>query len=121
MELSVYANSKACGCRNAKRHCRAVVLESKRDYFTARTLTAEQQGDQGLESWDLSVFRLPRPLDKLKRTSINERVKTLVLEFADVSDKDVFLYELNLLENIRAYHQNEYEKHFREKKKRAKA
>lgn len=43
-------------------------------------LTADQEGGQGLESWDLSVFRFPRP-EKWKNTTVNEKVKTLELQF----------------------------------------
>ena len=45
-------------------------------------LIADQEGGRGLESWDLSVFRLPRP-EKLNRTIVYEKVKRLELKFAD--------------------------------------
>ncbi len=43
-------------------------------------LIADQEGDRGFESWDLSVFRFPRP-EKWKNTILNEKVKTLELQF----------------------------------------
>ena len=45
-------------------------------------LIADEEGDRGLENWDVSVFRLPRT-EKIKKCKVNERVKRLELEFAD--------------------------------------
>lgn len=72
---------RACGCRSAKRHCDRVVLESKKNNFPVRILSAEQQGGQGLESWDLSVFRIPQP-EKLSKTTVNGKIKTMELKFS---------------------------------------
>ena len=52
-----------------------------------RLHSADHEGDQGLESWDLSVFRYPRPSAKLKKTAIKEKVKTLELQFMDEDGK----------------------------------
>ena len=79
VDASIHVEPKSCGCRNPTRHCNRVILESKR-YFTIRMLIADQEGDRGLESWDLSVFRFPRP-EKWKNTTVNEKVKTLELQF----------------------------------------
>ena len=64
------------------RKCKKVILESKgnKGNFTIRKLVADEEGVRGLESWDLSVFRFPRP-EKWKNTTVNEKVKTLELEF----------------------------------------
>ena len=43
-------------------------------------LTADEEGGQGLESWDMSIFRFPRP-EKWKNTTVKEKVKTLELQF----------------------------------------
>lgn len=61
------------------RKCKKVILESKGN-FTIRKLIADEEGVRGLESWDLSVFSFPRP-EKWKNTTVNEKVKTLELEF----------------------------------------
>ena len=45
-------------------------------------LRADTVEDQGLESWDLSVFRVPRP-DKLKKAKVKERISSLELQFVD--------------------------------------
>ena len=69
------------------RSCNAtVILESKKRNFTIRALNADQKGDQGLNSWDLSIFRLPRS-EKFQKAVKNEKVKTLELKFADVNGK----------------------------------
>ena len=81
MDTSIHVEPKACGCRNPARECNRVILESKGN-FTIRFLIADQEGDRGLESWDLSVFRFPRP-EKWKNTTVNEKVKTLELQFTD--------------------------------------
>ena len=86
MDANVYINRSACGCRNPGLRCDRVVLESKKTDFTVRTLSAEKKGDQGLDSWDLSAFRLPRT-EKFLKAAKNEKVKTLELKFADVNGK----------------------------------
>ena len=49
-------------------------------------MSADVEGDSGLESWDLSVFRHPWP-DKLKKAKVNEKVSFLELKFADEESK----------------------------------
>ena len=88
VDASIHVNPKACKCRNPKLRCKRVILESKNPSFTTRVLSADQEGDGGLESWDLSVFRYPRS-EKWKQAIVNESVKTLELEFADVEGKRV--------------------------------
>ena len=51
-----------------------------------RMVSADVEGDSGLESWDLSVFRHPWP-DKLKKAKVNEKVSFLELRFADEESK----------------------------------
>ena len=88
VDPSIYIEPRSCGCRNPKKHCNRIVFESKKP-FAIRSLTADQEGDQGLDSWDLSVFRYPQPAEKLRKTSVNEKVKTLELQFSDEEGKRV--------------------------------
>lgn len=99
-----------------------------------RFLSADQEGDRGLESWDLSTFRYPQSPEKLRKAT-TKMVETLELQFATENgkpyttvitsehsrgiEKNEFLHELKLIENVRTADHNEYEKSLREKKKRA--
>ena len=85
VDPSIKIEPGLCGCRNPRQQCNRVVLKSKKR-FTVRTLIADVEGDKGLESWDLSVFRLPWP-DKLKNAKVNERVSFLELQFVDEEGK----------------------------------
>ena len=51
-----------------------------------RTLVADDKGNDGLKSWDLSVFRFPRS-EKWKKAIANDKVTTLELEFSTVEGK----------------------------------
>ena len=82
VDMNIFVNSTACNCRNPKLLCDRVILESKDRNFTVRALSADREGDQGLGSWDLSTFRLPRS-DKFEKAVRNENVKTLELKFTD--------------------------------------
>ena len=82
VDENIYVNSKACGCRSPKLQCDRVIFESKKRNFTIRTLSA----DQGLGSWDLSVFRFPRS-GKFQKAVKNDKVKTLELKFAGADGK----------------------------------
>ena len=52
--------------------------------------SADQEGEQGLRSWDLSVFRYPRP-EKFNKTTVKGRVKFLELAFTD-EDRKLFFF-----------------------------
>lgn len=90
-----------------------------------------------LEDWDSSIFRMPRT-DKCTETTVNERVKTLELQFAgedgkcdqrinstallrSLTEKVDFIKELTSLENVRTVDQYIYNKSLGEKKERASA
>ena len=79
VDASIHVEPSSCGCRNPHRQCNKVVLESKR-HFAIRIFSADEKGDRGLESWDLSIFRSPRS-EKWKSTIVNEEVSTLELQF----------------------------------------
>ena len=79
VNASIHVEPRSCGCRTPARQCNRVILESKGN-FTTRMLIADQEGDRGLENWDLSVFRFPRS-DKWQNITVNEKVKTLELQF----------------------------------------
>lgn len=87
VDPKIRINPTACKCRKEKSGCKRVVIESKNPCFTMRVLTADQKGDDGINSWDLSVFRYPRS-EKWQQAIVNERVKTLELEFATVEGED---------------------------------
>ncbi len=55
--------------------------------FTMRVLTADEKGDDGINSWDLSIFRYPRS-QKCQQAIVNDQVKTLELESATVGGEE---------------------------------
>lgn len=86
MDASIKVDPALCSCRRPSRRCNRVIFTASRRPFTVRVLRADQEGNQGLDSWDLSVFRLPRP-QKLQKAIANEKVKYLELQFGDEAGK----------------------------------
>lgn len=86
VDPNIYINVRSCGCRNPKLRCDRVILESKERNFVIRTFSADKDGDQGLNNWDLSALRLPRS-EKFRNAVVNEKVKTLELKFQDVDGR----------------------------------
>ncbi|ERF70769.1 hypothetical protein EPUS_05121 [Endocarpon pusillum Z07020] len=114
LDPKIHINPTACKCRNERSGCKRVVIESKNPCFTMRVLTADQKGDDGINSWDLSVFRYPRT-EKWQQAIVNDRVKTLELEFATVEERILFVDEVTSLENVRTTDHNEYQEVLRQK------
>ncbi|KAL8735933.1 MAG: hypothetical protein Q9166_000495 [cf. Caloplaca sp. 2 TL-2023] len=120
LEQSVFVNPKSCSCRNPKKTCKRVVLESKKKPFVVQKLSADHEEEQGLFSWDLAMFRYPRRPD-FKHVNKVDKMKYLDLEFSSIAAKDEFLKALVELENVRDVDHNNYEKYLRDRKKRAMA
>ena len=86
VDPNIFINSQSCDCRNPRKACTRVVLESntKKKPFTVHRYSAKQESEKGLYSWDLALFRSPRR-QELKNVRVIERMKTLEVAFATVT------------------------------------
>lgn len=120
LDPNIFINSQSCDCRNPRKACTRVILESntKKKPFTVHRYSAKQEHEKGIYSWDLALFRSPRR-QELKDLGVIEKMKTLEVAFATVTAKDEFIKELTELENVRTVEQNEYRKNFQQMRRRA--
>ena len=86
VDSNIFINSQSCDCRNPRKACTRVVLESntKKKPFTVYRYSAKQEYEKGLYSWDLALFRSPRR-QELKNLRVIEKMKTLEVAFATVT------------------------------------
>ncbi|KAL8735449.1 MAG: hypothetical protein Q9181_002830 [Wetmoreana brouardii] len=122
LERNIFVNPESCACRNPKKGCRRVVLESKskKEPFVVHRLFTNPAAERHLFSWDLAMFRYPhRP--EFQGIKVVEKMMHLNLEFSSLEAKKEFLAELDQLLNVRNLDHNSYEKFLIEKRKRAKS
>ena len=86
VDPNIFINSQSCDCRNPRKACTRVVLESntKKKPLTVHRYSAKQEYAKGLYSWDLALFRSPRR-QELKNLRVIEKMKTLEVAFATVT------------------------------------
>ena len=86
VDPNIFINSQSCDCRNPRKACTRVVLESntKKKPFTVHRYSAKHEYEKGLFSWDLALFRSPRR-QELKNLHVIEKMKTLEVAFATVA------------------------------------
>ena len=86
VDQNIFINSQSCSCRNPRKACTRVVLESKtkKKPFTVYRYSAEQEYEKGLYSWDLALFRSPRR-QELGNLRVIEKMKTLDVAFSTVA------------------------------------
>ena len=86
VDPNIFINSQSCDCRNPRKACTRVVLESntKKKPFTVHKYSAKQEYEKGIYSWDLALFRSPRR-QELKNLRVIEKMKTLEVAFATVT------------------------------------
>ncbi|KAI9651586.1 MAG: hypothetical protein M1831_000597 [Alyxoria varia] len=113
-------NANLCDCRKrSKKECTVAVLESsKSKYISIRRLRSQQGSAQGLYTWDLARFRMPRHPD-FNSVEVVPKVKYLRLDFPTVGEKDEFCDELALLERVRNMEIKMYKDILEEKRRRA--
>ena len=82
VEEYIYLEKQSCvECVNRHRECSRILIKSSRR-LSLKKLCAEQESDQGLNSWDLACFRHPGHPRFEKLETLN-RIKYLSLHFAD--------------------------------------
>ena len=81
----VYINDRACSCRDPSKACCRVVLESTKKLDFKR-LSARHEAVEGLNTWDLAIFRLPRH-PGFSDLECPSNLKYLCLKFPTVQGK----------------------------------
>lgn len=145
----VYINDRACACRDSSKACCRVVLESTKKLDFKR-LSARHEAVEGLTTWDLARFRLPRhpgfadleSPTNLKYISLKfptvqgellfsaavlsseEIYSDLIvcranLSFHDVTDREAFQAQFNLIVGLRDLDLKEYQSNLAELERRA--
>lgn len=96
----IFVNESACSCKRSPTTCPRIVLSLKKKKIKLRKLSASQPGSQGLHSWDLARFRIPRhPM--YKDIEVVEK-EYLCLDFQTRAAKAEFRDELqSLFEYVR--------------------
>ena len=91
----IFVDTSACLCRKSPNSCSRIVLSSKKKKIKLRKLSASEPGPQGLHSWDLALFRIPRH-PGYNDIKIVEK-KYLCLDFSKMATKTEFRDSLRSL------------------------
>lgn len=81
----VYINDHTCECRDPSKACCRVVIESTKKLAFKR-LSAQKEAVDGLNTWDLAQFRLPRHQGFVNLESLSN-LKYICLRFRTVQGK----------------------------------
>lgn len=103
----IYVDESRCLCKKSPTTCPRIVLASERKKIKLRKHCASEPGSDGLNSWDLARFRIPRH-PRFKEIDVVEK-EYLCLDFQDQPAKAKFREELRSLFNcVRALDTQEY-------------
>lgn len=91
----IFVNERACLCKKSPKTCLRIVLGSKKKKIKLRKHCASEPGEQGLHSWDLARFRMPRH-PKYKEIEVVDK-EYLCLDFQTIAAKAEFRDELQSL------------------------
>ena len=84
LDPDIYVNPKGCDCRkHPKNECPVVFLKSKAKYLKIRRFYSQHDSENGLDTWDLACFRMPRH-PQFAKVEVVPKVKHLRLEFLNV-------------------------------------
>ncbi|KAL8924117.1 MAG: hypothetical protein Q9208_004254 [Pyrenodesmia sp. 3 TL-2023] len=113
-----FVNPESCHCRqNSKQPCQIVIIETKNRTIDLRRFQVAQAAEQGLHTWDLARFRIPRH-PQFKELEVVKKVEYMTLKFESVKAKDEFRHELRLLEQVRNLDNQIYQNILQEKRAR---
>ncbi|MCJ1348194.1 hypothetical protein MMC31_006425 [Peltigera leucophlebia] len=91
----IFVNESACLCKKSPTTCLRIVLSSKNKKIRFRKHCASESGSEGLDSWDLARFRIPRH-PRYKDIEVVEK-EYLCLDFLNKTAKAEFRDELRSL------------------------
>lgn len=83
---TIHVDPQQCKCRRSPKSCRRVVLQANEKTINVRRLSAREKNEQGLHSWDIAPFRLPRH-PKYRNLEVVPKVKYICLDFPTVEGK----------------------------------
>ena len=96
----IFVKESACSCKKSPTTCLRIVLSTTKKRIELRKHCASEPGPQGLHSWDLARFRIPRH-PRYKDIEVVEK-DYLCLDFQTIAAKTEFRDELrSLFEYVR--------------------
>ena len=89
LDTEIFVDEQACSCKNSPKSCIRIVLKIKGNKMRVRKYSAQEKHEKGLNSWDLTPFRLPRH-PKYKEVEVLQKIKYICFDFASVPAKEKF-------------------------------
>ena len=111
LDKGVFINPRSCHCdackgKGSKSQCRRIIIETTKGKLEVKRHSADEQ--EGVNAWDLSVLRRPRPHSIKDSVNVSMTAKYMVLTFTNPQEKADFQDTFDAVQKLKATEDKAY-------------